>query len=187
MATNDRIPPQVNLRINGEKISTGTGGTYDHVDPATATVNAVIPLADKAEVDLAVGSARDAFDEWRRTPPPVRRGLLMKLADLIEANTDEFVRLGALENGTPVAIGAIFPAGAAQWTRYYAGWADKITGEVTGSPHDLGELGFTLAQPYGVIGIIITWNGPLISLAMKIPAAVAAGNTVVVKPSELTP
>ncbi|WGL54019.1 aldehyde dehydrogenase family protein [Nocardioides sp. BP30] len=187
MSDVDRTPPTVHLRINGEKFDSGSGGRYGHVNPATGEVDAQIPLADKEEVDLAVTKAHEAFQSWKRTPPAVRRQLLLKLADLIELRAEEFARRGALDNGTPLAAGAAFPRLATEWTRYYAGWADKLTGELTGNPQDLGELGYTLAQPYGVVGIIITWNGPLISLAMKIPPAVAAGNTVVVKPSELTP
>ncbi|WP_261568418.1 aldehyde dehydrogenase family protein [Frankia gtarii] len=183
----DRTPPKVHLRINGERRESGSGGTYGHVNPATGEVDAQIPLADKAEIDLAVTAAHEAFQTWKRTPPAQRRALLIRLADLIEAHAEEFARLGALDNGTPLTVGAAFPVLSAEWTRYYAGWADKIHGDLTGNPVQDSELGYTLAQPYGVVGIIITWNGPLISLAMKIPAAVAAGNTVVVKPSELTP
>ena len=73
------------------------------------------------------------------------------------------------------------------YTRYYAGWADKIEGRVTSSPAHGRELAYTAPEPYGVIGIIITWNGPLVSIGMKVIPALAAGNTVVVKPSELTP
>jgi aldehyde dehydrogenase (NAD+) len=109
------------------------------------------------------------------------------LADLMEAHADDFARLGVIDNGTPLGVAATMVPMAAEWTRYYAGWADKINGDVTGTLGADGEFTYTLAQPYGVIGIIITWNGPLISLAMKIPPALAAGNTVVVKPSELTP
>ena len=77
---------------------------------------------------------------------------------------------------------------SAEWTRYYAGWCDKLSSDVVASLADSKVFSYTLAQPYGVIGAIITWNAPLLSLAMKIPAAiVGAGNTVVVKPSELTP
>lgn len=187
MSELDRTPPKVHLRINGEKLEQGSGGTYDHVSPATGQVDAQIPLADKEEIDRAVTAAHQTFQSWKRTPPAQRRELLLRLADLIEANAAEFGRLGALDNGTPVSVGASFPVLSAEWTRYYAGWADKIQGDLTGNPVQDGELGYTLAQPYGVVGIVITWNGPLMSLAMKIPAAVAAGNTVVVKPSELTP
>ena len=73
------------------------------------------------------------------------------------------------------------------YARYYAGWADKVEGRVTSSPAQGRELAFTAPEPYGVVGIIITWNGPLVSVGMKVMPALAAGNTVVVKPSELTP
>src|SRR3546814_48865 len=155
----DRTPPKVHLRINGEKIEHGSGGTHEHISPATGQVDARIPLADKEEVDRAVTAAHEAFDSWKRTPPAQRRALLNKLADLIEENSAEFGRLGALDNGTPLAVGGSFPVLSAEWTRYYAGWADKIQGDLTGNPIQDGELGYTLAQPYGVIGIIITWNG----------------------------
>jgi aldehyde dehydrogenase (NAD+) len=149
-------------------------------------VDATIPLAGKAEVDRAVQIAQEAFETWRRTPPAQRRGLLFRLADMIEQNGEEFARMGTLDNGMPNTSGGM-PSISAEWTRYYAGWADKLSSDVVGSMADSGGFSYTIGQPYGVIGIIITWNGPLISLAMKVPAAVAAGNTVVVKPSELTP
>ncbi|MCF8587309.1 aldehyde dehydrogenase family protein [Gordonia liuliyuniae] len=183
----DRTPPAVHLHIGGERLADGSGGAFDHIDPATGTVNARIPLADARDVDNAVATAHAAYDSWRRTPPPIRRACLTRLAELIEANADEFARRGAMDNGMPVAMAGAGVAISAEWTRYYAGWADKIAGEVTGQPLYDGELGYTLRQPFGVIGVVITWNGPLISLAMKVPAAIAAGNTVVVKPSEMTP
>ncbi|MFE9096771.1 aldehyde dehydrogenase family protein [Streptomyces sp. NPDC007264] len=187
MSDIDRTPPKVHLHINGERLEAGAGGFYDHISPVTGQVDAQIPLADKQEVDAAVDAAHQAYQSWRKVAPAARRAMLHKLADLLDENAVEFARLGALDNGTPVTIGTPFAATCSEWTRYYAGWADKIQGDLTGNPVCDGELGYTLAQPYGVVGIIITWNGPLISLAMKIPAAVAAGNTVVVKPSELTP
>lgn len=185
--TLDLTPPAVHLHIGAERLSVGAAGTHDHVNPANGKVDAVIPLAGPADVDRAVRTAHEAYKSWRKTPPPERRRLLMHLADLIESRGADFARLGAMDNGTPLATAGSFAPMSADWTRYYAGWADKISSDVTGTITDGGELDFTLAQPYGVIGIIITWNGPLISLAMKIPAALAAGNTVVVKPSELTP
>ena len=187
MSESGGVPPRVHLRINGRKLDAGSGGTFDHIYPGTGEVDAQIPLAGPTEVDLAVSAAHEAFQSWRETPPSERRRLLYKLADLIEANASEFARLGTLDNGTPLRSGKGGPALSLEWIRYYAGWADKAIGDVTGKPEDLNELDFTLKQPYGVVGIIITWNGPLISLAMKVPPAVAAGNTVVVKPSELTP
>lgn len=185
--TIDTTRPAVHLRIGAERITSGSGGAHQHINPVDGRVDATIPLAGRAEVDLAARTAHEAFADWRRTRPSERRRLLLQLADLIEANADEFARLGAIDNGTPIPVAAGLVASSIEWTRYYAGWADKLTSEVTGSFGPDGEFSYSLGQPYGVIGVIITWNGPLISLAMKIPAALAAGNTVVVKPSELTP
>ncbi|MFF1732116.1 aldehyde dehydrogenase family protein [Streptomyces sp. NPDC058247] len=183
----DRTPPAVHLRIGGSRRADGTGGTFDHVNPATGAVDSMVPLAGPDDVEQAVRAADEAFGTWRRTRPAERRARLLKLADLIEAHSEEFARRGTLDNGTPLTLGSHFAALSAEWTRYYAGWADKAESHVTSTFGEDGEFSYTLAQPYGVIGVIITWNGPLISLAMKIPAALAAGNTVVVKPSELTP
>lgn len=186
--TIDRTRPDVHLYINGERHSQGGGGTWDHVDPSTGQVDKTIPLADAADVDRAVKAAHVAFATWRKTSPAERRRLLLKLADLIEAHAGDFGRLCAMDNGIPIGIGGGAVGVAVEWTRYYAGWADKThTGDVSTTYANHNELSYTLAQPYGVVGVIITWNGPLISLAMKVPAALAAGNTVVVKPSELTP
>jgi aldehyde dehydrogenase (NAD+) len=183
----DRTPPAVTLRIGAERRAHGSGGVYQHVNPATGRPDAEIPLAGTAEVDEATRAADAAFASWRTTRPAQRRALLGKLADLIDQNASELTRRGTLDNGTPLAISGGFVPQSSEWTRYYAGWADKIHGDLNAFHSKDGEIGYTLAQPYGVIGVIITWNGPLISLAMKIPAALAAGNTVVVKPSELTP
>ncbi|MGO9100070.1 MAG: aldehyde dehydrogenase family protein [Mycobacterium sp.] len=179
--------PEVTLRIGAEKRHTASGGLYRHINPCTGTPDADIPLAGPTEIDQAVQVAHQAYQTWRRTRPADRRRMLSRLADLIEQHTDDFARLGTLDNGTPSAVVSGLVAFSTEWTRYYAGWADKISSEVSASLLTHGEFSYTLAQPYGVIGVIITWNGPLISLAMKIPAALAAGNTVVVKPSELTP
>jgi aldehyde dehydrogenase (NAD+) len=182
----NRTPPPVHLRIGDQRLSSGSGGTHGHINPCNGKVDATIPLAGRAEVDRAVEVANEAFQIWRRTPGARRRELLIRLADLMEQHAEEFARLGTLDNGMP-HHGAASVGGVAEWTRYYAGWADKLSSDVVGSMADTGGLSYTLAQPYGVIGIIITWNAPLMSLAMKVPAAVAAGNTVVIKPSELTP
>jgi aldehyde dehydrogenase (NAD+) len=179
--------PAVHLRINGKKVLPASGQSSEHVSPVTGQVDATVPVADAAAVDDAVQAAHTAFGEWRRTRPGRRRELLLKLADLIEEHSQEIVLLATADNALPVRFGAGFPALAAAWTRYYAGWADKIMGDVTGHPVQDGELGYTTPQPYGVIATIITWNAPLMSIAMKVPAALAAGNTVVIKPSSLTP
>lgn len=183
----NRTPPAVHLHFAGREVESGSGGIYKHINSATGQVQGEIPLAGAKEMNEAVEAAQRAFETWRRTAPAVRRQLLTRLAELIVQNGPEFARRGTLDNGTPIAFGYYFPQLAAEWTSYYAGWADKIDGRVASTLTTDGEFSYTLAQPYGVVGIIITWNGPLISLVMKIPAALAAGNTVVVKPSEMTP
>jgi aldehyde dehydrogenase (NAD+) len=183
----DTERPPVELRIGAERLATGTGGIHQHVDPATGRVDAEVPLAGAAEVERAVEVAHSTYLEWRQTKPADRRRMLMRLGDLIETHAADFTRLAAQDNGSPLATSSATHPVVLEWTRYYAGWADKITSDVTGSLRANGEFSYTLAQPWGVIGAIITWNGPLVSLAMKVPAALAAGNTIVVKPSELTP
>jgi aldehyde dehydrogenase (NAD+) len=165
--------PAVQLRIGAQRLSAGSGGIHQHIDPTTGRADADVPLAGPAEVDQAVQAAHAAYLEWRRTKPADRRRMLMRLADLIEDHADNFGKLAAMDNGTPVGTTSAMSSTAVEWIRYYAGWADKISSEVTASLR--------------ADGAIITWNGPLISLAMKVPAALAAGNTVVIKPSELTP
>jgi aldehyde dehydrogenase (NAD+) len=180
--------PAVHLHVAGDRLDEGSGGTHKHINPTTGKADAQIPLAGREEVDRAVDAAETAFRDWRRTLPEERRRLLLRLADLIEANAEEFGRRGTMDNGTPAAVVGGMTTSAVEWTRYYAGWADKLSGELSSSfASGVGELNYTLLEPYGVVGIIITWNGPLISLAMKIPPALAAGCTVVCKPSELTP
>ncbi|MBL7491964.1 aldehyde dehydrogenase [Frankia sp. AgB1.9] len=183
----DRTRPQVHLGIGSERLGVGSAGTFEHIDPCTGEVDAIVPLAGPSEIDQAVRLAQEAFLGWRDVRPAERRRLLFRLADLIEANADEFTRRAILDNGMAARSASGLVGGAAEWTRYYAGFADKISGRVNSSFGPDGEFSYTLAQPYGVIGTIITWNGPLTSLTMKVPPALAAGNTVVVKPSEMTP
>ena len=100
---------------------------------------------------------------------------------------ERFAFIGAMEVGTPIMQVRTIPAKFAAWTRYAAGWADKLEGRVVSSFQDDSVFDYTLNEPYGVIGMILTWNGPLMALAMKIGPALAVGNTVVIKPPELSP
>jgi aldehyde dehydrogenase (NAD+) len=180
-------PIPVHLHIGERKLAQGSGGWHQHVYPADASVTDRIPLAGAAEANAAVEAAATAFLQWRRSIPYQRRSMLQRLATLIEGRAAEFGRLGALDNGTPATAAAFGAHLAAEWINYYAGWADRIESRVTDTVSANGEFGYTLAEPYGVIGLIITWNGPLVSMGMKLAPALAAGNTVVIKPSELTP
>jgi aldehyde dehydrogenase (NAD+) len=179
--------PQVSLHIGGEVRATGSGGTHDHLNPVSGKVQATIPLAGPAEVDEAVAKAEAAREGWRRTAPEVRREILNKLADLMEANRDAFAHAAALDGGTPLMMGERGVDTAVGWTRYYVGWCDKLSGELISTFDTRGEFAYTVPEPIGIVGIIITWNGPLISLGMKVGPALAAGNCVIVKPAELTP
>ena len=115
---------------------------------------------------------------------PERMAILYRLADLLDAHDDEACAINALDNGTPVSA---MRSGAytAAWTRYYAGWVDKLDGEVVPVAGDV--LDVVLPEPYGVVGAIVPWNGPMMGMGQKAVPALAAGNTVVVKPPEIAP
>jgi aldehyde dehydrogenase (NAD+) len=180
-------PPQVSLHIGGVPHASGSGGTHQHLNPVTGKVQATIPLAGPAEIGLAVTAAEAVRESWRLTPPEARRQMLNMLADLIDDHAAEFAQMAALDGGTALSMGARGAGLAAMWTRYYAGWCDKLSGEMISTFDTRGELAYTVPEPIGIVGIIITWNGPLISLGMKVAPALAAGNCVIVKPAEITP
>jgi aldehyde dehydrogenase (NAD+) len=159
---------------------------FSHRNPSTGEVQAEVLLADEAAIDLAVKAASEAGPAWAAVPADQRGRALHTLADLVLANTEEFAKLQALEIGTPVAGGAGAAYLSSIWVRYYAGWADKIDGSVTSS-YPLPGFQYSLPEPFGVIGIIVPWNGAVVSLGMKAAPAIAAGNAVVVKPPEFAP
>lgn len=179
--------PQVHLHVGGESLTRGSGGTHDHLHPVTQAVQATVPLAGAAEVEEAVRRAEDARDGWRRTSPETRRDILNRLADLMVEHRAEFGRLAAMDGGTTLMVGERGVDTAVSWVRYYAGWCDKLSGELLSTFDTRGEFSYTVPEPIGIVGIIITWNGPLISLGMKVAAALAAGNCVICKPAEITP
>lgn len=183
----DPTVPDVHLHIGAELRNVGRGGAHEHVYPASGQVQGLIPLAGPEDVDDAVRAARDVFEEWRQWTPGRRRDALVRLADLLAGSAGELARLSVLDNGMTYGLAQFMASSVTDYARYYAGWADKIEGRVTTSPVHGRELAYTAPEPYGVVGIIITWNGPLVSVGMKVLPALAAGNTLVVKPSELTP
>jgi aldehyde dehydrogenase (NAD+) len=178
--------PDGRLLIGGAWVAGSPSQRHTHVDPATGRRLAEIALAGPAEVDAAVAAAGGAFPAWRRAAPGVRRDTLSRLADLVAASADELAALVTLEMGQPFKAARVGVAGAVEWFRYYAGWADKLDGLV--APVAPGAaLDYTVPEPYGVVAAIIPWNGPVISLALKVAPALAAGNCVVLKPPELAP
>jgi len=171
--------------IDGQRLSRSSGGVHAHVNPATGKVQAEVALAGAQEIDQAVASARAAFPIWRATPPQEKARVLLRFADLLQAAQPEIAVLAALESGVPVAGGG--GMGLAQpWIRYYAGWCDKLDGQVVAS-FPMPGFDYILPEPYGVIGAIIPWNMPSVATSMKVIPALAAGNTVVLKPPEITP
>jgi aldehyde dehydrogenase (NAD+) len=186
-ASSNDAPPVAMLRIGHEDVAEASGGVFDHRHPVTGEHQAYIPLAGAAEVERAVQRAKAAAEGWRRTRPEVRRDILIRLGQLIEQNLEEFARLAALDGGTPLSKGRGLGVASAAWHAYYAGWCDKIDGQLFSTFDTRGDFSYSTPEPFGVVGIIITWNGPLVSLGMKVAPALAAGNCVVVKPAEMTP
>lgn len=157
-------------------------GTFDAVNPSTGNPWASVAQASAAQVDAAVAAARRAFTGWRRSSLETRQMALLRMADIIEQT--DWPRLLATENGRPIreAAAADVPT-AAGVLRYYAGLVRGLHGEHL-TVDDPAARVFTVREPLGVIAALIPWNSPIISAALKIGPAVAAGNTVVLKPSE---
>jgi aldehyde dehydrogenase (NAD+) len=172
--------------IGGARLSSTSGGTLEHYYAGNGEQNGLVHLAGAAEVDAAVQAAQKAFPHWRALPGSERRRLLIRLSDLIRDHAAEFSRITTLEMGAATNIAGWTSPMASGWFDYYAGWADKIEGTVIPMASPPG-FDYTLAEPYGVVGLIIAWNGPLFFIGMKAAPALAAGNCVVLKPSELAP
>ncbi len=175
----------IRLYIDGAFVE--TDGSLASVNPATGKVLAQAPLATEREVDAAVTAAARAFEAWRSTPPTQRAKLMWALADLLDANKEEFATLEVLDNGKPMwEAEAVDIALTIELLRYYAGWTTKIDGKVL--PNSIPGM-FTVArrEPVGVVAAITPWNFPLLEVGYKLGPALAAGCTIVVKPSELAP
>ncbi|MEZ5170021.1 MAG: aldehyde dehydrogenase family protein [Acidimicrobiia bacterium] len=183
MSNNDEGFPSGSLLIGAER-PTGID-SMDHVNATTGRVQASFAMAGPDDVSRAVATARDAAPGWATWDPVERRNVLLGLADLIDAARPELTRLAALESGSPVGTGS-GGRRAAEYLRYYAGWIDKFHGETLPVPGQEG-LDYTLREPVGVVAVLIPWNGPITSIGQKVAPALAAGNAVVLKPSELAP
>jgi acyl-CoA reductase-like NAD-dependent aldehyde dehydrogenase len=183
----DLTVPEVHLHIGGEARASGSGGVHHHVYPASGEIQGPVPLAGPDDVEAAVQAAQAAYPAWRAWRPSERARVLRRLGELMERDADEIARLSVLDNGMTAGMSQPLVGIMANWTSYYAGWADKVEGRVTSFPANQRELAYSMPEPYGVVGIILTWNGPVVSVGMKLIPALAAGNAVVMKPSELTP
>ncbi|KUN80779.1 aldehyde dehydrogenase family protein [Streptomyces griseoruber] len=174
--------------VDGVWLDRPSAGRADHVNPATARPNGAVLLAGPQEIDAAVAAAKAAFPAWRAMSPDERRRILQRIEDLLRERVLELARLTTLELGVPFRTSAGLAHLSSAWFGYYAGWADKIEGAtVPPSPRIAAGLDYTVPEPYGVVGVVLTWNGPVMSLGMKVAPALAAGNCVVVKSPDLAP
>jgi aldehyde dehydrogenase (NAD+) len=160
------------------------GSRRDHINPATGKPLGSFAMGTPADIDAAVAAAQAAFPAWRDMAPAARRDILLELARLLQVHDVELGTMRTLELGAPLKRKR-GRSMAAEYVVYYAGWIDKIEG--ANVPLGPGALDYTRPEPYGVVAVIIPFNGPVVSAAMKVAPALAAGNCVVLKPSELAP
>jgi acyl-CoA reductase-like NAD-dependent aldehyde dehydrogenase len=176
------------LFIGNEFVDAADGATFPVENPAEASELAQVAEAKEADIDRAVQAARKAFesDDWHKLAARQRGRLLYRLADLVEENADELARIETLQNGKPYFESRrIDMPDVVEILRYYAGWADKLHGETI--PVAGPMMNYTRREPLGVVGAIVPWNFPLVLATWKLGPALAAGNTVVLKPAEETP
>ncbi len=173
--------------IDDRFVDAASGETFETINPATGEVLARVASCDQADADLAVAHARRAFDggEWSRLAPTRRKRVLLRLAELMEAHRDELALLDTLDMGKPITSALGDMAGAIGAMRHQAESIDKLYGEV--APTGEEALALVLREPIGVVASIVPWNFPMMMTAWKIAPALAAGNSVILKPSEKSP
>jgi aldehyde dehydrogenase (NAD+) len=181
-----RVLPRARLLVGGKWLDETAYRSVEHVNPSTGLRQAAIPVATKDDVDAAVEAAARALPDWREVLPIIRRNLLRELARLVEAHQDELSSILTLESGLPFSMTQVFTRRGADFLEYNASIVDAIEGQVIPVNPAQG-LNYVLPEPFGVVALIMTWNGGLSALGRKAGAALAAGNTIVIKPSDLAP
>ena len=174
--------------IDGEFRPARSGATFPSVNPATGAVIAQLPRSEQGDVDDAVAAAQQAFrrGDWSRIAPRDRMEILYRFADLMAAHADEFAAMDTLDMGKPISLMTEFDVPDSIYAfRYLAEAIDKVDGAVTAT--DPAALHYMIRQPLGVVGCISPWNYPLAMATWKVAPALAAGNTVVLKPAEQSP
>jgi len=181
-----RTPIRHQLFIDGHFVDAQSGRTQATLNPHDNTTIAEVAMAGPEDVDAAVAAAQRAFPAWSRMPAADRGRILLRLADLIERDAEDLARLESLDTGHPIrdSRNLDVPRTAGCY-RYFGGMADKFQGETI--PVEAGFLNYTLREPLGVVGQVVPWNFPLMFTSWKMAPALAAGNTVVMKPAEITP
>lgn len=176
------------LFIGGKWVDSLSGETFETRNPATGELNGIVAKGNKADIDLAVKAARNAFENgpWKEMAPSDRGRLLYKVAQKLWDKVDELAEIETRDNGVTINENKMIAMPAMiDVLEFYAGLANKIQGETLASPSN--RFNYTLKEPLGVIGAIIPWNFPLMLSMWKMAPALAAGNTIVIKPSEITP
>src|ERR1700749_372567 len=180
-------PRKYQLFIDGKWVDAESGKTFTTPNPATGATLAEVAEGDKADIDKAVAAARRAFERaWSKVSARDRGRMMYKLAQLIESRTNDLAAIETSDNGKPIKETTYVDLPqVVENFEYFAGWATKIEGETIPVPGQM--FNYTLREPVGVCGQIIPWNFPLLMAAWKLAPALAAGNTVVLKPAEQTP
>src|SRR5215813_9700377 len=176
------------LFIGGQWVDAIAGGTFSTINPATEETLTHVAEGRAEDVDKAVKAARKSFEEgaWAKMSGADRGRLLWKIGDLLEAHLSEIAELETLDSGKTITESSrVDVPMAADCFRYFAGWASKIEGETV--PVRAPCFNYTLREPLGVVGQIIPWNFPILMAAWKVAPALAAGNTVILKPAAQTP
>lgn len=179
-------PPLQNY-IDGEFVAASATATLNLVNPVDESIVGSAPISNKADVDAAMAAAERAFQSWCRTTPSVRQSALLKLADAIEAHSAELVEAQCRNTGQPKAIIAAEEiAVSADQIRFFAGAARLLEGRAAGEYME-GFTSYVRREPIGVVAQVTPWNYPFMMAIWKIGPALAAGNTIVLKPSDTTP
>jgi gamma-glutamyl-gamma-aminobutyraldehyde dehydrogenase len=184
------LPDTVQTRayIDGAFVDAANGETFDNLNPATGQVLNKVAACSAEDIDKAVAAARRSFESgsWSRLAPAERKAILLRFADLIEKHTDELALIDSIDAGKIITDGREADLPDVVLTiRWYAEAIDKVFGKV--SPTGADNVGLIVRQPAGVVGIVVPWNFPSNTLSWKIGPALAAGNSIVVKPAELSP
>ena len=177
-------PSPVIAALAARDAPAGGGGVIAVVEPATESVIAELPRAGIEETDAAVAAAKAAFPAWRAVAPADRAALLRRLADALEERAGELATLEARNAGKPIGSARGEIAMVIECFRYYAGAPERLLGQTIPVA---GGIDLTFREPLGVVGLITPWNFPLVIASWKVAPALAAGNTIVLKPAELTP
>ena len=174
--------------INGQRVAAADGQTFDCISPVDGRLLTAVARCSQADVHAAVASARAAFEagKWSRMAPAQRKRIMIKFADQILAHADELALTETLDMGKPIQYAkGVDVNSAANCIRWYGEATDKVYDEIAPTPRT--ALALITREPVGVVGIIVPWNYPMIMAAWKIAPALAAGNSVVLKPSEKSP